>query len=568
MEKLYRQAKAWVVIIVLVSIGFMIVYYIQQFGLKLTSKYPEVDCIQLQESYGKEFYYYAYSEYLDYQNPEYEYYMTGSLQCFCYSQNKTGLGFIDTTEYLNPISNTSEQICKQVGVDYNVNYALTSSVSYLIVGINYFLRLAIIALVIWIGNHTESEQTSMITDSVFIVQFLNTAFLLLAANANMKEQGPVLGFFFQGFIPDFTSQWYNDIGYSMMYTMEFNIYWPLIEFFMYWGMRLAFRALDRGIFSCDTYKTKCTTLQQYVELYSGPVYFIHYKYSSILNITFVTFMYGLGIPAMWPIAVVQYFVLYIVEKLMIYYSYRQPPMYDNKLNDRVLGILSYAPLFLLTFGYWMVSNKQLLSNDYIYYVVQSSDIMETGHLWTSVFKKEGYLNPGMPLLICFWAMVVLFIFRGWLHSFMTNHFSFYRVGEFEIDEGLPNYFNTLDDHDRKWSIKEEENCRNVLHFKILTDETLEKTQGGVATGMTMQGVHTYDILANPLYLDDFSYFSADRDDRADCIIDDDSDEDNDAAQSDLVRMVLNLAFLPRNYAENFTFDKYAYAQISKGATKK
>ena len=59
----------------------------------------------------------------------------------------------------------------------------------------------------------------------------------------------------------------------------------------------------------------------------------------------------------------------------------------------------------------------------------------------------------------------------------------------------------------------------------------------------LQGVHSYDILANPLYLDDFQYFSADRDDRALCIIDDDEDEGNDNAQSDLVRLVLNLAYL-------------------------
>jgi len=39
-----------------------------------------------------------------------------------------------------------------------------------------------------------------------------------------------------------------------------------------------------------------------------------------------------------------------------------------------------------------------------------------------------------------------------------------RVGEFELDEDLPNYFRTLDDHDRQWSIKEEENCRNVMKF--------------------------------------------------------------------------------------------------------
>jgi len=49
-----------------------------------------------------------------------------------------------------------------------------------------------------------------------------------------------------------------------------------------------------------------------------------------------------------------------------------------------------------------------------------------------------------------------------------------KVGDLEIDEDLDNYFNTLDDHDRNWSIKEEENGRSVLNLKILNDETLEK----------------------------------------------------------------------------------------------
>jgi hypothetical protein len=45
----------------------------------------------------------------------------------------------------------------------------------------------------------------------------------------------------------------------------------------------------------------------------------------------------------------------------------------------------------------------------------------------------------------------------------------------------------------------------------------------------MQGIHTYDILANILYIDDFQYFSSDLPDRAKYIVDDDDDEDNDNA---------------------------------------
>lgn len=113
-----------------------------------------------------------------------------------------------------------------------------------------------------------------------------------------------MGLFFKGAIPDFNSLWFNDIGYSMAYAMIFNVAWPLMEFFGFWGMRFGFRILDRGFTTCSDMRTKKTTLQQYVELYSGPVYYIHFKYSSVLNITFVTFLYGLGIPLLFPIAVV------------------------------------------------------------------------------------------------------------------------------------------------------------------------------------------------------------------------------------------------------------------------
>ena len=45
--------------------------------------------------------------------------------------------------------------------------------------------------------------------------------------------------------------------------------------------------------------------------------------------------------------------------------------------------------------------------------------------------------------------------------------------------------------------------------------------------------------------------TAAEDDRAEMIIDDDDDEGNDAAQSDLVRISLNLAYMNEDEAHNF-----------------
>ena len=53
----------------------------------------------------------------------------------------------------------------------------------------------------------------------------------------------------------------------------------------------------------------------YVDLYSGPEYVIHYKYSFILNVVFMTFMFGAGLPILFPLAVCSLVVLYIMERL-------------------------------------------------------------------------------------------------------------------------------------------------------------------------------------------------------------------------------------------------------------
>ena len=47
---------------------------------------------------------------------------------------------------------------------------------------------------------------------------------------------------------------------------------------------------------------------------------------------------------------------------MLYYGYRVPPMYDERLSQTVLNQLQFAPLLMMSFGYWMASSMQLLSN--------------------------------------------------------------------------------------------------------------------------------------------------------------------------------------------------------------
>lgn len=188
-------------------------------------------------------------------------------------------------------------------------------------------------------------------------------------------------------------------------------------------------------------------------------------------------------------------------------------------------------------------------------------------MWTEVFTAEAYaVRPALILILAFWFFLFGTVFRGFLYKTLSTLFPrAIKVGELEIDEDLDNYFHTLDEHDRNWSVKEEENARTELCLKTLSDETLQRLRTTRTGAGQMKGVHCYDILANPLYLDDFQYFSASMHDREKYIIDDDEDEDNDNAQSDLVKVILNLAFLTEKQAKAFSFSKDSYSQHRRAA---
>lgn len=106
--------------------------------------------------------------------------------------------------------------------------------------------------------------------------------------------------------------------------MMFNAWFPLVEVVLYWGIRYVYRWIDRGFscINCSKYNTKATSLNNYISIYAGGEYYMHFKYAGILNIVYVTLMYGFGMPILYPIAVYALVVLYLSEKAMLYYSYR------------------------------------------------------------------------------------------------------------------------------------------------------------------------------------------------------------------------------------------------------
>jgi len=196
------------------------------------------------------------------------------------------------------------------------------------------------------------------------------------------------------------------MGHTICGSMVLNTVMPLVLEIVGACIRFAKRFVDylkRG--KGTTTSTK--TIQAYINLYAGPEYFLHAKYSSILNITYITMIYGTGMPMLFPTAAAALFTLFIVEKYCIYYIYKAPPAYDEKLNNKALKVLSFAPMFLLAFGFWMTTNMQLIHNNELSVKEKTDDSYKSNHVWSGIFHREGRADSGGSMVL-----VVLFFLQG------------------------------------------------------------------------------------------------------------------------------------------------------------
>lgn len=238
------------------------------------------------------------------------------------------------------------------------------SVAFVIIAVNLILKTVIIKGITWVGEDTNSEQLSSITNGVFVAQFFNTGILLLLVNGNMTEHSPkFLTKYIKGPFFDYMPDWYSNVGMKIVQTMIINAIMPFVALTTSFMIPALKRKLDRK-FGSDVYKTKKTSFAAYKDLYSGADYVIHFKYSGIINIIYITMMYGVGMPILFIVAGFNFLNQYMCERIIVSYGMRQPPALDDKLTKNTVEMLKYAPLLWLFNGYWMLSNQQIFMNNY------------------------------------------------------------------------------------------------------------------------------------------------------------------------------------------------------------
>lgn len=281
---------------------------------------------------------------------------------------------------------------------------------------------------------------------------------------------------------------------------------------------------DRGFHpgASGLYHTKQTQIYSYIDLYVGPDYVIHFKYSQILNVTFVTMMYGLGMPILFPIAGLSYFIFWMVERYQIAFTYPMPPALDDRMTKNAMNLLLWSPLLLLMNGYWMLSNKQIF-NSQLNSMDTLNDNMLTGHTLDTIFV----LDYAFPMVVIALVCIVLIVFTKVFDGLMNKWGFVISKREIVVDENLPNFFEAVSLVESEWIIAENKNLRENYGFNMMQREIEKKLDSLPESKKNIRGVPWYQILANPSYARDFCFIEAYVPDRSEYIQDGDDDPTND-----------------------------------------
>ena len=187
------------------------------------------------------------------------------------------------------------------------------------------------------------------------------------------------------------------------------MYWPPLEFIIFYGLRYLYRVLDQKTLLPRNYLwSRTKTIQAFEEIYNGPEFSLHYKYSYIMVVVFVTFTFGAGLPVLFPLAFVSLLLFYTCERLMIAYSYMKPPMYNSKTNQRTLQIMFAAPIIYCANGCWMYSNQQLFRNR----VFPNTGSFLFGGCEHSLLQFFQQITPGSVFFIYLMMMLVFAVYKA------------------------------------------------------------------------------------------------------------------------------------------------------------
>lgn len=121
------------------------------------------------------------------------------------------------------------------------------------------------------------------------------------------------------------------------------------------------RCIDRSC-SCDSKKTKTLTQEDYEDMYTGAEFMFEFRYSNMLVVLGVSFLYSGGMPILYPTAAFFFLLTYWMDKCLLLKCYRKPIKFDNYLAKGTLAYFKYILLLHIIGFLFMYGLTPILQN--------------------------------------------------------------------------------------------------------------------------------------------------------------------------------------------------------------
>jgi hypothetical protein len=156
------------------------------------------------------------------------------------------------------------------------------------------------------------------------------------------------------------------------------------------------RCFDRG-FRRGTYEglayTRSVIQEDYEKINTGNELFMEYRYCNMLTVLSVCFTYSAGMPILYPIATLYFFISYWVEKLLVLRFYKKPVLFNGFLSQGIVYWFKYILCAHIVFAYLMFSNAQILKSSST--VIDDYGAYE-GYYGSEQFFHDVYIDSERP----------------------------------------------------------------------------------------------------------------------------------------------------------------------------
>lgn len=246
---------------------------------------------------------------------------------------------------------------------------------------------------------------------------LNMGLILILLNLNYNNSTFLqeANFLFLGKYNDFTPDWYNNIGTIITLTLIFNITFPIMELFLAYIFKCFKKWWDTR---CCNLPTSRKTKKEYIQYYNDEIYPIGERYAYLMATFFVSMSFCGIIPVLVPVTAILLFLVYFVDKILLFKYYQMPLNYTQSLHKAFLVVLYFSILAHCALTSYFLSEPSLIATTF--YIPGTSSVVSSGSARLDNMIKTSYILPylGLFALLIIYGVFKQFIVRffKWLCS--------------------------------------------------------------------------------------------------------------------------------------------------------